>query len=83
LSAKFRAKVSFPLRELMAVASPRIIVDVEVPLRPYRERGVSAFERAKLAEGVARPPHPQAVEPYAEWFNTMLTDTLLRNALSP
>jgi sugar phosphate isomerase/epimerase len=45
---------AFPLTEILALVPPDVIVDVEVPLRANRERGVDAFERARLAVEGAR-----------------------------
>lgn len=47
-------KGEFPLRNLVKLLPPGIVVDVEVPLRSYLNRGVSALERARLAVDGAR-----------------------------
>lgn len=44
----------FPLRELAQYFPPGMVVDVEVPLQSYRQRGVGALERARLAVDGAR-----------------------------
>lgn len=44
----------FPFRELFKYIPSGMVVDVEVPLQSFRNRGVSALERARLAVNGAR-----------------------------
>jgi sugar phosphate isomerase/epimerase len=52
----------FPLRELVKLIPPGMVIDVEVPLQSFRSRGVSALERARLAVDGARRVLRSAVD---------------------
>lgn len=45
---------AFPLPDILSLVPTDIIIDVEVPLRAHRARGLTALERARLAVDGAR-----------------------------
>jgi sugar phosphate isomerase/epimerase len=52
----------FPLRELARFFPPGMVIDIEVPLKSYMNRGSSALQRARLAVEGARRVLRDAIE---------------------